>query len=911
MIEHRATHVTATARSPRRAERAGRVVRRCAARRAVASASITDETVEAVAARAASLTASASAAWSEYVDADRAAVLAAAVPVAVTTATASAASLAASASAYWFDHLDSDPAAGFAAAVAVAAAAWVPAEAARALGLGGDVAAAARGMDEWAALAAAEGDEEPEVLRKYDPPAHLQYFLGRPLVLARRFVTSSAVLGKFAGDIYIDAKTGRRPEDDPATRDATDDKRAEQLFQALVRLGPTYVKLGQVLASRQDLLPAPYVARLLKLQDSVPPFDDGAARRIVARELGAEVSSGLRLSAAPLACASLGQVYKASSSDGEVMAVKVQRPGALAAVCLDVAIIRTVGPTLYKLNEPDGNLDALALIDEWGTRFVDELDYRLERRNGEDFLEAMSCRRDALGSAVRAPRPVGELCSRRVLTTEWVEGVRIDRVADPAERGRACAVALSAYLAMLLETGTLHVDPHPGNLLVADSDGALVILDWGLVTTVAPRQQAAILTFVAHLVSEDYAKVDADLLAMGFVPPEKARALQDAGLSRSIASLFSALAAGGGASGFRRELGLPDEDELKELRKKIVKIKDKEKRKQAFIEAAGGTNSKVAKLSKDLEGVQAKYGNVFTIPSYFFYILRAFSVLEGIGLAADPEYSIANECYPFVAALLLSGGDTAAGGATRDALAQLLYGPGGPEAGLDSERVRDLASSFASYSDAIGPAASRARVGATEAAAVTAGSGATDEVPPAVKAALRLALDPRGGPLQEVAVRELSRGFAAVAAGGAWAPALAAAAESALAADRAAAAATQAGAGGGVQNSFGGISLVPPTPLSFFDEYVSPALTSTAAQVDPSDAAVVELVGEMVRAATTAAEAGTHGAALPAVLPAPPSQALVRDAAELAAELAPGAGIVAARLAAGLLREGAARTARR
>lgn len=262
-----------------------------------------------------------------------------------------------------------------------------------------------------------------------------------------------------------------------------------------------------------------------------------------------------------------------------------------------------------------------------------------------------------------------------------------------------------------------------------------------------------------------------------------------------------------------------------------------------------------------------------------------------------------------MAALLLSGGDTAAGGATRDALAQLLYGPGGPEAGLDSERVRDLASSFASYSDAIGPAASRARVGATAAAAVTAGSGATDEVPPAVKAALRLALDPRGGPLQEVAVRELSRGFAAVAAGGAWAPALAAAAESALAADRAAAAATQAGAGGGVQNSFGGISLVPPTPLSFFDEYVSPALTSTAAQVDPSDAAVVELVGEMVRAATTAAEADP--AALPAVLPAPPSQALVRDAAELAAELAPGAGIVAARLAAGLLREGAARTARR
>ncbi|ABO97192.1 predicted protein, partial [Ostreococcus lucimarinus CCE9901] len=473
-------------------------------------------------------------------------------------------------------------------------------------------------MDEWAALASQEGDVEPAELRRYDPAATRKYFSTRPITLLKRGIRSFILLGGFSAKLWLDRKT-RGENTSDAKRKEINTKRATQLRNLLVSLGPTYVKLGQVLSSRADLLPAEYIEELRVLQDRVPPFDDDLARRILDRELG-PTADRLSLGSTPIASASLGQVYRGTwrNDEGQLeeVAVKVQRPGALVAISLDVGIIRSFAEPWRKWNNLNSDLEGL--VDEWGRRFIAELDYEAEATNGENFAKAMASRSD-LGGVVTAAPVFRQASTRRVLTTGWIEGVRLqDSKAD--DTAQLCAVALTSYLAMLLDLGYLHADPHPGNLL-RTNDGKLCILDWGLVTPVSKDLSAAILRFIAHLVSKDFEAVPGDLDAMGFIPSE------------------------------------------------LKGVKDPKARRDAFLEAAG-TDSKVAQLTKDLEGVQEKYGNIFQIPAYFGYILRAFSVLEGIGLSSDKNYSIANECYPYVARRLLTDKSPE----TRRALEQLLYG---------------------------------------------------------------------------------------------------------------------------------------------------------------------------------------------------------------------------------------------
>lgn len=305
-----------------------------------------------------------------------------------------------------------------------------------------------------------------------------------------------------------------------------------------------------------------------------------------------------------------------------------------------------------------------------------------------------------------------------------------------------------------------------GNLFRTD-DGKLCILDWGLVTPVSGSLSAAILQFIAHLVSQDFDKVPGDLDAMGFIPAGKREAMEDAGVASALGLLFSALARGGGADGFRNELGLPDKDRVKELQKELKGIKDPKVRRERFL-AEAGSDSKVAQLTRDLEGVQEKYGNIFQIPTYFGYILRSFSVLEGIGLASNPKYSIANECYPYVARRLLTDPSPE----SRRALEQLLYGRDGTN--LSVKRVRQLAEAFSSYSDITSNGGSAPTAAPSTALVATGGSARpATGLSSGAKEALRLAFSPEGGPVQDIALRELAR-FTGAAAAEAAAPLLAA-----------------------------------------------------------------------------------------------------------------------------------------
>ena len=764
-------------------------------------------------------------------------------------------------------------------------------------------ASSSAGMDEWAALAAAEGEDEPVELQRYDPKAIQAYFRQRPLTLLRRGARSGALLGAFGFSLWLDKKLlGDEPED--AKKAAVDAKRAVQLRDVLISLGPTYVKLGQVLSSRQDLLPAPYIRELRTLQDAVPPFDDALARRILAAELGPKTSSELNLGAAPIASASLGQVYRGTitRADGttEDVAVKVQRPGALVAISLDVGIIRAFAEPWRKFKGL--NTDLEGLVDEWGRRFVEELDYGLEAANGERFRLAMESRPD-LAEVVTAAPVVRRASTRRVLTTGWIDGQRLD-TSEEGDVPRLCAVALASYLAMLLDIGVLHADPHPGNLF-RTADGKLCILDWGLVTPVSPELSVAILSFISHLVSKDFDQVPADLDAMGFIPAGKREAMEDAGVASAIGLLFSALAKGGGAEGFRQELGLPDEAKIKEIRKELKGVKDMKVRREKFLEASGGAESKVGQLTRDLEGIQERYGNIFQIPSYFGYILRSFSVLEGIGLASDKNYSIANECYPYVARRLLTDDSPE----TRRALEQLLYGKSGPSAQLSVRRVKQLADAFGNYSVMTVKDEKRpVDADGTDRAAKN------PKLSKGAKEALRLAFDPAGGPVQDIVLREMAR----------YAGAAAAELASSAASGPASIVVSLAEAQQAAANAMGAARPPVPTALEFFAP-----LTAAARQTE-SDRETLRVAAELRDLAVGAVgptargedDEGSGSSSAPWVdvpvlgevpvprMPTVPVDAeLLRELAELAPELAPGARAAALRFGSVLLDQAAERVA--
>lgn len=240
--------------------------------------------------------------------------------------------------------------------------------------------------------------------------------------------------------------------------------RAEELLEIIQNVGPTAIKVGQALSVRPDLIPEVYTKTLSELQDNVPPFDSDEAQELLMSELGYEKfqllkggggAGGIDLDR-PVASASIGQVYRGKviidkdSGEEVEVAVKVQRPNVLSEIALDLFIAREIAPMYQKLTMSDTNLQSLA--DEWGRGFIAELTYEQEAKNTIRFNEEM---KEKNMNAVCAPTVVEQFSTNRILTTEWVNGVRLDRSGEE-DVARLCGIALNAYLVMLLETGTLH-----------------------------------------------------------------------------------------------------------------------------------------------------------------------------------------------------------------------------------------------------------------------------------------------------------------------------------------------------------------------------------------------------------------------------------------------------------------------
>lgn len=289
------------------------------------------------------------------------------------------------------------------------------------------------------------------------------------------------------GDLFAGAQQDDIDTDEGVPDSAT--KGAEAFAADLEAMGPTYIKLGQLLSTRFDLLPPAYTEALTRLQDSVEPFPFEQVREIVEDELGARIKDLFAtFDEEPLAAASLGQVHRATTRSGRDVVVKVQRPDVRETVRGDMDALDTVTGLADKHTSVGRSYGLNQLLRQFRRSLVDELDYRREARNLLRFIE-LTCEHDRLV----VPEPVMQLTTTRVLTMDHIEGRKV------TDLGPLALIDLDArplveqlfhcYLRMILDDGVLHADPHPGNLLVTD-DGRLALLDLGMVATVPRRVQA-------------------------------------------------------------------------------------------------------------------------------------------------------------------------------------------------------------------------------------------------------------------------------------------------------------------------------------------------------------------------------------------------------------------------------------
>lgn len=304
-------------------------------------------------------------------------------------------------------------------------------------------------------------------------PSHLKRYREIAMLLARhgrRDLVSNAGLD--------DALTGEGDH-------AADPEAAAKLASDLEDMGPTFVKLGQLMASRVDLLPPAYTEALSRLQDQVEPFPIDQVEEIIASELGVRLSRAFpEFDEEPMAAASLGQVHRATLRDGRQVVVKVQRPGIRAQIAEDIDVLSGLAETLDAHTDV-GNRYAFAdLFDQFRSSLVDELDYRREAGNLDTLRQSL-----AGEELIVVPEPVHDFTTSRVLTMEYLDGRNVTSLGPlgqlELDGARLADALFLAYLRQVLIDGVFHADPHPGNVLVT-SDGRLALIDVGMVARVKP-----------------------------------------------------------------------------------------------------------------------------------------------------------------------------------------------------------------------------------------------------------------------------------------------------------------------------------------------------------------------------------------------------------------------------------------
>ena len=383
-------------------------------------------------------------------------------------------------------------------------------------------------------------------------------------------------------------------------------KRAIWLRESLLQLGPTFIKVGQLLSTRADILPTESVEELSKLQDEVPAFTATRAKQIIELDLGKPIDEMFAyFDPTPLAAASLGQVHKAQLHTGEEIVIKVQRPGLLKLFAIDLGILKRIAQYFQNHPKHGRGRDWVGIYEECSKILYQEADYLNEGRNADTF------RRNFRGDRrIMVPRVYWRYASRRVLTLEYMPGIKISNYealeAAGIDRKVIARIGAEAYLEQLLNHGFFHADPHPGNLAVT-GQGELIFYDFGMMGQIQSFTREKLLRTFFGIAKKDAEAVVNSLIELG--------ALEVSGdtgpIRRSVQYMLDNF------------MGQPME-------------------KQS-----------VAAISDDLYDLA--YDQPFRFPATFTFVIRALSTLEGLGKGLDPNFNFMEVAKPYATNLMENG----------------------------------------------------------------------------------------------------------------------------------------------------------------------------------------------------------------------------------------------------------------
>ncbi len=433
---------------------------------------------------------------------------------------------------------------------------------------------------------------------RYDPQAIADRYRYRPWQVIWRGLVIAWLFGNFVIHLLFDRWT--RQEEKNKT------KRAQELRQVLTRLGPTFIKVGQALSTRPDLIRKDFLEELVKLQDQLPAFDNRIAFNIIESELGCYLEDVYReISPNPVAAASLGQVYRAILYSGEEVAVKVQRPNLRPILNLDLFLMRWLASWLAPFLPLNLGHDLTTIVDEFGLKLFEEIDYLNEADNAEKFA------RNFEGDPeVKVPAIYRQYTSNKVLTLEWIDGIKLTDVdkleAAGLDADQLVKIGVTSGLRQLLEYGFFHADPHPGNLF-ATLDGRMAYIDFGMMDQLDEEMKETIASAVVQLINSDYQALAEDFVNLGFLTPDT-----------NIQPIIPAL---------EKVLG------------------------RAMGESVADFNFKT--ITDEFSELMYEYP--FRLPAKFALIIRSLITQEGLALSLNPNFKIVEVSYPYVSQRLLTG----------------------------------------------------------------------------------------------------------------------------------------------------------------------------------------------------------------------------------------------------------------
>jgi len=454
---------------------------------------------------------------------------------------------------------------------------------------------------------------EASGLLKYDPEIISKIYQKNPSRLFKRLWQTLIPIFLYIISVGWDKLTGQLKKESKARF------RAKQLTNLLVELGPAFVKAGQALSTRPDIIPVILLEELSELQDQLPGFDGNKAMELIEEDLNKKINEiFLTIDKDPISAASLGQVHKGVLKNKEIVAVKVQRPGLREQITLDLYIVRNIANWL-KNNIGFIRSDLVALIDELGKRVFEEMDYLNEAENAEKFRNL-----HLHNSKIAVPKIYKETTSRRVLTMEWIDGTKLTNLEGVKNLGidpdEMIEIGVQCSLEQLLEHGFFHADPHPGNLLALE-DGRLCYLDFGMMSEVTRSSRSGLIQAVVHLVNKNFDKLSQDFVKLGF-------------LSKEV-----------------------------NLEPIVPAFQD------VFVNAVelGVSKMDFKSVTDDMSGVMYKFP--FQLPPYYALIIRSLLTLEGIALSVDPDFKILGAAYPYFAKRLMEDPDPQ----LRESLKEMLF----------------------------------------------------------------------------------------------------------------------------------------------------------------------------------------------------------------------------------------------